>query len=73
MKQASRLVRDKTTGIWKLEDIKGLTFEQLCSVLDQVLADDKCPERIWLTDLNESYCVIDLYDSHARQLLWQKL
>lgn len=68
----SKLIKSNN-GIWELSNLKGLDLEGLCSVLDQVLTEPGCPERILLTDINETYRSIDLQNKQARQLLWEKL
>ena len=69
----ARLIKS-SDGTWKLNGLRHLSFDELTSTLDQVLSDPSCPAQVLLTDLNgEIYRSIDLQDTHARQLLWQRL
>lgn len=63
----------KGISLWRLSGLRGLTFEELDSTLNQVLDTPGCPPEVFISDVNERYSAGDLQNKHARLLLWQKL
>lgn len=73
MQQLSRARLVKGISLWRLSGLKGMSFEELSSTLDQLLAEYDCPPEIFLADLNERYGIADLQNKQAREMLWQRL
>ena len=63
----------KTSKIWTISGLKGMSYDDFVSVLNQLLAKPDCSEKVAFLDINEIYSVVDLEGDHARVLLFQKI
>lgn len=62
-----------TSKIWSVKGLKGMTYDQFASVLDQLAAKPDIGEKVVFLDVNEIYNVVDLQSDHARNLLFQEI
>ena len=63
----------KGSNPWKLGNLRGMSFEELDSTLNQVLGEPSCPPRLLLIDTGESYSYTELGDKTIRQLIHNKI
>jgi len=57
--------------VWKLSGLKGLSLQELGSVISQVLAEPDCPSNIHILDIEQTYSAADFGNRGAIQLLWK--
>ena len=59
--------------IWALSDLKGLSYDEMLSVIKQLLDKPDCSHKVAFLDIGEIYGVGDLESEHAKTLLYQKI
>ena len=62
-----------TSKIWTISGLRGMSYDDFVSVLNQLLTKPDIGEKIAFLDVNEIYRVVDLEGDHARTLLFQKI
>lgn len=60
------------TKLWALEGLRGMTYDDMSSVIEQVLDKPDCGNIVFL-DVGQVYSAVDLQDKHAKVLLYQKI
>jgi len=63
----------QATRIWALEGLRGMDFQKMSSVIQQLLDKPDCSHKVAFLDINEVYGVADLESEHAKTLLHQKI
>jgi len=63
----------KVVKIWALEGLKGMSLEDLRSVVKQTMDNPDCSETVVLLDVRELWHVGDLKSEHALALLHQRI
>ena len=61
------------TKLWGLEGLRGMSDEDMASIIQQTLDKPDCPDKIVFLDIGEIYNVRDLQDKHAKVLLYQRI
>ena len=63
----------KVVKIYALSDLKGMSYDQMVSVIKQLIAKPDCSNKVAFLDIGEIYGVGDLESEHALTLLYQKI
>lgn len=72
-KQEETMSEATLSRLWGLSGLRGMSEEDMTSVIKQTLSKPECPDKIVFLDIGEIYDMRDLQNEHARILLYQKI
>jgi len=63
----------RSNPVWRIGNLRGMSYEELDSVLTQTLAEPSCPSRLLLLETGENYTYQELLDSGIRKLIHNRI